>query len=1137
MRWQLFASLRFVITTCAVVISSLAGSTLFAASDVWINGAGGDYNTSGNWQGGNIPNGVSEIADFSQLDLTADTSVTLDTAITLGQLLFGDTDLGSAGSWELRTSLVAPFPVITLNNGAAKPIIGVNTLTPTTFDDAFIAHSLAGTNGFVKQGAGIATLGTGTTNTITGGINIDAGTLRLRATIPTQAVTIANGATLDTTVEMRFAAGINVASGATANIIANANIGNLNAAGATLNFVAPLAGNTVSANDNWGLNGSPAAVNVSSPSGGFFRLRINGGGYVGASLLSTAVNLDNITTWTRTNSGGNTVSFGSLSGTSTAILSGGGQGGGTFATYSIGSLNTDTTFAGTIDTTSAPPGNTTTDLGGLNLTKVGTGKLTLSGTLLYQPDGNGTVNRRGGITTVSAGTLALTNSAAIPGGIVHGTVGEVLSTINLQAAGTLDVSGFSGSYSTASRQQIVGAGTVVGNFTHDEGVIRPANTITGTTASGLSPSVVAAGTINFSNNFTWSGGDYTYDMSLDPNSGNDLINVTGLTTLTSGSITPNFLAGTPSSGTYTVLTSAGGFSGSAAGITVNWPGRGTDPVPFVTGNNLQFIATDVNAGGIMTWVGNNATNPTYWDVQVTPNWTGASPNTFFPNDAVVFNDTATSFAVDIREAVQPSSVTLSNVTNAYVFSGTGAITGGTGLTKTGAGNVTLGNANTYTGATALSGGATITTLGSASPFGIGTLAMNGITVHGTTGAPSLSNSSVSVSGTNTIRADGTTGSTATFNIPTLSGTGTLTVTSAAGDPVTEPASGNGKWFALNGTGGFAGTLNLTGPTTTPEVPVQGLTVRTTTSGGGTLLGSAVVNMSNASMANRQGGTGTFTFTLGELHGDANSNLIGFTGGTGGRPNLIWEIGALNTNSDFAGGITDPGGTNATSGVFAWQDTTNNAIVDPVLQQIAIAGLRKIGTGTLTLTGLSGITGTGFDSTGTIQVISDTYSGDTIVDGGILSTTTPYLADFSDVYLGAGTTLNLNFGSLSTIDTVDSLFFNGVSQVTGTWGRIGSGAAHESAFITGDGLLMVSTFTGISGDYDGDGDVDGRDFLAWQRGTSPTPFSAADLATWQAAYNGGALQAVSSLAAVPEPCAGLLALGCGLALVSMRKRGR
>lgn len=57
-----------------------------------------------------------------------------------------------------------------------------------------------------------------------------------------------------------------------------------------------------------------------------------------------------------------------------------------------------------------------------------------------------------------------------------------------------------------------------------------------------------------------------------------------------------------------------------------------------------------------------------------------------------------------------------------------------------------------------------------------------------------------------------------------------------------------------------------------------------------------------------------------------------------------------------------------------------------------------------------------------------------------------------------------------------------------------------------------------GDFDNDGDVDGADFLLWQRGGSPNPLSPADLAAWQAAYNAGSNLAA---AAVPEPSAAIL----------------
>lgn len=53
----------------------------------------------------------------------------------------------------------------------------------------------------------------------------------------------------------------------------------------------------------------------------------------------------------------------------------------------------------------------------------------------------------------------------------------------------------------------------------------------------------------------------------------------------------------------------------------------------------------------------------------------------------------------------------------------------------------------------------------------------------------------------------------------------------------------------------------------------------------------------------------------------------------------------------------------------------------------------------------------------------------------------------------------------------------------------------------------------SADFNGDGSVDGRDFLVWQRGGSPNSWSKTDLALWQGQYGSGALAAAVT---VPEP---------------------
>ncbi len=73
----------------------------------------------------------------------------------------------------------------------------------------------------------------------------------------------------------------------------------------------------------------------------------------------------------------------------------------------------------------------------------------------------------------------------------------------------------------------------------------------------------------------------------------------------------------------------------------------------------------------------------------------------------------------------------------------------------------------------------------------------------------------------------------------------------------------------------------------------------------------------------------------------------------------------------------------------------------------------------------------------------------------------------------------------------------------------------------------------SADFDEDGDVDGRDFLLWQRGESPNPLSSGDLELWQEQYGTGSLSAAM---AIPEPAALCLAIS-GLATLGFLGRRR
>ena len=122
---------------------------------------------------------------------------------------------------------------------------------------------------------------------------------------------------------------------------------------------------------------------------------------------------------------------------------------------------------------------------------------------------------------------------------------------------------------------------------------------------------------------------------------------------------------------------------------------------------------------------------------------------------------------------------------------------------------------------------------------------------------------------------------------------------------------------------------------------------------------------------------------------------------------------MNSSTEFAGIITDGRNnpTNATS-------------------------ITKVGTATLTLSG------------------ANTYTGNTRIEGGVLRTTnSSAFADLTAVTLLNGTTLNLDF--LGT-DTIRGLVIPGATQAIGTWGSLASSATFKNAFLTGTGLLNVTS---------------------------------------------------------------------------------
>lgn len=133
----------------------------------WTNSAGGGWPVAGNWLAGFVAGGTANVADFSSLNLAADTVVTLDGARTIGGLVFGDTT--PSHGWTLNAGTGG---TLTLQS-AGTPVIQVANQSAT------LGVTIAGTSGFTKTGAG--TLVLNASNTYTGNTTINAGVLELSA--------------------------------------------------------------------------------------------------------------------------------------------------------------------------------------------------------------------------------------------------------------------------------------------------------------------------------------------------------------------------------------------------------------------------------------------------------------------------------------------------------------------------------------------------------------------------------------------------------------------------------------------------------------------------------------------------------------------------------------------------------------------------------------------------------------------------------------------------------------------------------------------------------------------------------------------------------------------------------------------
>ncbi len=283
------------------------------------------------------------------------------------------------------------------------------------------------------------------------------------------------------------------------------------------------------------------------------------------------------------------------------------------------------------------------------------------------------------------------------------------------------------------------------------------------------------------------------------------------------------------------------------------------------------------------------------------------------------------------------------------------------------------------------------------------------------------------------------------------------------------------------------------------------------------------------------------------------------------PRPDWDLIYKRDSGGTVTAVTAPGdGDIVTGGTptrisddLPWSGDVSSFAIAPNGTQVAyVAGQNTSANSELFLTPITGGTGNSIRVSDPAPSNSGAFDVSTSISGGQIvfsndSSQIYYLGDFDtegvrDLYVvdttektglepspftfvGATIVSSDRFGmrfelDITVIDTQISVTGES-SQDAGGPGQgdvedIFSGAQGGGSTLTLDGASTLLMLLPTDGDFDGDGDVDGFDFLTWQRGFGTT-FNASDLAAWETNYGSGAGAALASAANVPEPTSALL----------------
>ena len=806
------SAVTFDDTAAGPYVGTIANVTNLAPSSVLFNSSVNSYTLSTN---------ISGSAPLVKLG-TATATLAGQTTYNPGSIMIGAGTLTLSAASRLNSGLYAGS--IALNNGSFTfNSVGAQTL----------GGPISGVGSITLNGAGSLAL-TNANNTYSGGTTVSSGTLygKNNATAFGTGALALKGGTLeldnDTTLAFNNAVTVSAAQAVkSGRLTAGSGVTHSLGALTLLNYTLTLS--------------AGAAVNANSPYGLAF-----GASFVSNSVIDVSNN----------GTGLGTLTLGALSGNFAFTK----QGAGTLylGTASSRSAGTNILTAGTLKLGHASALGTANILQQLNGgtfvaaadTSVNAYGAAVGGNVTLQSD-KATANSEGithtlGTLTIGAFTLTVTNGANVrahsPFGLAFGatSVSNSFLTVgnNGKGLGTMTLGPVSGAFALTKRGdgmlRLAGVNTHSGATTNSNGKLL---VVTGGSSSNSSFTVQASGSADASAalsvfcsaaNTQWLCTNLLFGAAIAPATNLPALDFS-FAVLPSTNVAPLRVLNTVTFGTNPVvnvylsnltvptnsypLMVVGGTAPTAV-PALNMAGGYTNSSLYWNGNTLMLQLSGTNLS--LKW-SPGVTGSGTWDLNNTANlvWTNGTAAAFYQEplgsaaagDAVLFDDSTLSAGSTVTlntSFVNPSSMLVSNTLYSYTFTGSGAIAGPAGLTKTGTNLLTLATANAFTGAATVVAGTVALPAGGA--INNGSVANAGlITVASAAGKAVLNITGGTVNATRS--------SVPSLQVGTVNGAvGVVNLSAGALNTVSElhvGAAGNGAngFGALNVSGGSVTTAN------------------------------------------------------------------------------------------------------------------------------------------------------------------------------------------------------------------------------------------------------------------------------------------------------------------------------------------